>query len=103
MKFLVKMESIGSVLMSPKEGLQLTSATLDYWNSIIESGKAVGGSFVEMNGGGGILEVESLEELEAILGGAPNAGFVRYEVHGLTDLENSKKVIRKQLEALKKV
>ncbi len=77
-------------------------ATLDYWEEIIKSGKAVGGNFAEGQGGGGIVEVESLEELYAMLSGAPNAGTIRYEVHGLTSIEEGKKIIRQQLEDLQK-
>jgi hypothetical protein len=101
MKFLVKME-VGIVPMPPEEGLLLTLATLDYWDAIMKSGKVSGGSFVEGNGGGGIIETESLEELASILGGAPNAGIATYEVRGLTSMDAARELISQQLEALKK-
>lgn len=102
MKFLVKIEPLNVAPMGPKEGLHLLLATLDYWEEIMKSGKAVGGNFAEGQGGGGIVEVESLEELYAMLSGAPNAGMIRYEVHGLTSIEDGKKVLRRQLEDLQK-
>lgn len=102
LKFLVKMGNVGILPMSPEESLKLTLATIDYWDSIMKSGKAIGGALADGSGGGGILEVESLEELATILAGAPNAGFTKYEVHGLTTLETIKMILNKQLEALKK-
>ena len=96
------MESSGILPLSPEESLKLTLATLDYWDAIMKSEKATGGSLVDGSGGGGILDVESLEELAAILSGAPNAGFAKYEIHGLTTLETTKKILNQQLEALKK-
>lgn len=102
MKFLVKIEPLDVAPTDPKEGLQLLLATLDYWEGIMKSGKAVGGNFAEGQGGGGIVEAESLEELFALLSRAPNAGMIRYEVHGLTSIEDAKRVIRQQLEDLQK-
>lgn len=102
LKFLIKIEPLNVAPMDPKETLHMLLATLDYWEEIMKSGKAVGGNFAEGQGGGGIVEVESLEELYAMLSGAPNAGIIRYEVHGLTSMEEGKKIIRKQLEDLQK-
>ncbi|UCC33132.1 MAG: hypothetical protein JSW53_04960 [Candidatus Bathyarchaeota archaeon] len=102
MKFLVKIEPLNAIPANPKESLQLLLASLDYWDRIIKSGKAVGGNFAEGQGGGGIVEVESLKELNAMLSGAPNAGMIRYEVHGLTSIEDGMKVVRQQLEDLQK-
>ena len=101
MKFFVKMSAV-VVPMPPEEALQLTLATLEYWDAVMKSGKAVGGSFVEGDGGGGILEVESLEELANIIAGAPNAGIASLEVRGLISMDASKETVVKQLEALKK-
>ncbi|UCD96411.1 MAG: hypothetical protein JSV35_07985 [Candidatus Bathyarchaeota archaeon] len=102
MKFLIKIEPLNALPIDPKESLHLLLTSLDYWEKIIESGKAIGGNFAEGQGGGGIVEVESLEELYAMLSGAPNAGLIRYEVHGLTSIKDGKKTIMQQLEDLQK-
>ncbi len=96
------MRPLGIPPMPPEESIQLILATLDYWEQYLKSGKAVGGNLADNQGGGGIIEVESLEELYSILAGAPNAGTVQYEVHGLTTLDAARKTLRKQLEALKR-
>lgn len=46
-------------------------------------------SFAGLNGGGGILNVESLEELDEIMAGFPFGQFSTIEVYGLADLRRS--------------
>ena len=46
-------------------------------------------SFAGLNGGGGILNVESLEELDDIMAGFPFGQFSTIEVYGLADLRRS--------------
>jgi muconolactone delta-isomerase len=45
--------------------------------------------FADTQGGGGILHVESLEELDLILTEFPMGPFSETQVHGLVDLEPS--------------
>jgi muconolactone delta-isomerase len=45
--------------------------------------------FAGIQGGGGILNVESLEELDAIMTSFPLAAFSTIDVYGLVDLEPS--------------
>ncbi len=103
MKFLVKVIPIeGFPPTPPEQNVQLILAQLDYFEQLVKRGKAVGGPFAGVTGGAGIIDVESPEELHAILQGAPAAGIVRFEVQALTTFETAKKAMRQQLEALKK-
>ncbi len=67
LKFLVLMRPLGIPQMPSEESIKLVLATLDYWEQYLKSGKAVGGNLANNQGGGGIIEVESLEELHSIL------------------------------------
>ncbi len=102
MKFLIKLGPMGISPMPPEQSTQLVMAEIEYWHKLEKTGKIVGGPFAGKQGGGGIIEVESLDELHAILTGAPFYGMARVEVHALTTFEASKKVLSQQLEALKK-
>ncbi len=104
MKFLVLINPIAG--FSPalsEQNLQLLLNGLDYWDQIVKQRKAVGGPLAGAAGGVGIVDVESPEELHAMLQGAPSAGFVRFEVHALTTFDSAKKALRQQLENLKKM
>jgi muconolactone delta-isomerase len=54
------------------------------------SGKAKGGwAFAGTNGGGGLIEVESHEELDAIMARFPFAPFSSIEILALSDIDQS--------------
>lgn len=46
-------------------------------------------SFAGVNGGGGILEVDSLDELDAVMGGFPYGPVSHIEIYPLCDLDAS--------------
>lgn len=46
-------------------------------------------SFAGINGGGGILNVETLEEVDDVMAGFPFGQFSTIEVYGLADLRRS--------------
>ena len=45
--------------------------------------------FAGMPGGGGIIDVESLEELDGVMAGFPFGGFSEVQVHGLVDIDGA--------------
>lgn len=57
-------------------------------------------AFAGITGGGGILNVDSHEELDAVMGGFPFAPFSSIEVYPLSDLRQSLETTRDQLEKL---
>jgi len=102
LKFLIKVVPMGISPMPPEQSTQLLMAEMEYWHKLEKTGKIVGGPFAGKQGGGGIIEVESLDELHSMLTGAPFYGMACTEVHALTTFEASKKAVNQQLEALKK-
>jgi muconolactone delta-isomerase len=57
-------------------------------------------SFAGLQGGGGILNVESLEELDAIMITFPLGPFSKTEIYPLVDLEPSLERVREAIKAM---
>jgi muconolactone delta-isomerase len=72
----------------PEMALGLFEALSAWAKDLTGKGKMEQGwAFAGSNGGGGILNVESLEELDAIMGAFPLGPFSNIDVHGLVELE----------------
>ena len=62
---------------------------LQWVSALKETGKLEQSwSFAGLKGGGAILNVDSLEELDSIMGGFPLSPVTEIQVYGLADLEN---------------
>ena len=57
-------------------------------------------SFAGLQGGGGILNVNSLEELDAVMAGFPFGPFSHIETYPLVDLEPSLEAVRQAIRAM---
>ncbi len=85
----------------PEMALGLVDATAEWARKHTASGKmeqvwSVAGA----QGGGGILNVNSLEEMDAIMAEFPFGPFSDVEVSGLVDLETSFKNTKKAMQAM---
>ncbi len=56
--------------------------------------------FTGLQGGGGILNVNSLEEVDAIMAEFPFAPFSDIEIYGLTDLQAGLQLMKQAIQAM---
>jgi len=101
MRFLVITKA--NTPIPPQAGIALFDAMLAWVDANQKSGKMEQTwSFAGIQGGGGILNVDSLEELDAIMIQMPFAPFSSVEVLGLVDVKDSlaigKKVISQMMQ-----
>ncbi len=89
MRFLVITKSSGPAPPDPSL-VDAMNAWLDEHDEKMEQSW----SFAGLNGGGGILNVESLEELDDIMAAFPFGQFSTVEVYGLADLSRSLENLR---------
>ncbi|MHB1133361.1 MAG: muconolactone Delta-isomerase family protein [Chloroflexota bacterium] len=88
MKFLVVTKQNTSP--PPEMVVPLIESTMDWTNKYSSSGKMQESwAFAGVTGGGGIVNVESLDELDAIMSEFPFAPFSSIEVFPLVDLARS--------------
>jgi muconolactone delta-isomerase len=88
MKFLVI--SKPTHLVPPEIGPVLIDAMIAWIDQNIANGKVESTwGFAGTGGGGGILEVDSIEELDAIMAGFPFGAFSEVEVIPLVDLHKA--------------
>jgi muconolactone delta-isomerase len=98
MKFLVIIEGVPPTVLPPEQMLPLTKEMWAWSRRLVEAGKAdvhyaladhAGG----LNGGFGIMNVKSLEELAENLGTFPGVGLVTMKVYPLVAVEVAEKLI----------
>jgi muconolactone delta-isomerase len=88
MRFLVS--SSPKHMIPPEMVPNLLDALLGWVGQHTASGKLeFVWNYAGRDGGGGILNVDSLEELDAIMVGFPLGPFSEVEIHALSDLEDS--------------
>lgn len=85
----------------PEIGIQLVDAMVAWVNQHKGSGKIedVWG-FAASGGGGGILNVDSAEELDAIMVGFPFGAFSEVEAYPLVDLHESLQRLKQAMQAM---
>ena len=99
MKFLVITKSKHPV--PPEMGLTLVDAMGAWSDQLTESGKAEAmWSIAGRAGGGGILNVDSLEELDAIMIQFPFGPFFDIEVFPLVDLHESLQRLKQAMQMM---
>ncbi len=87
MRFLVT--SMQSDPAPPEMAIAMFEGLLQWVSALKETGKLEQSwSFAGLKGGGTILNVDSLEELDSIMGGFPLSPVTEIQVYGLADLEN---------------
>ncbi len=88
MRFLIVSKS--KIPFPPEAAVPLFDAMLAWIETNTKSGKLeqVWG-FAGISGGGGILDVESLEELDSIMVTMPFGPFSKVKVFGLTDIKQA--------------
>jgi muconolactone delta-isomerase len=85
----------------PEMALPLFEATSAWVQQHTAAGKMEQSwSFAGQQGGGGILNVASLEELDEIMTAFPLAPFSTTEIFGLVDLEPSLQRVRSAIQAM---
>ena len=88
MRFLVITKSAGPV--PPEAAIDLFDALSGWAKDLLAKGKLEQTwAFAGLQAGGGIFNVESLEELDSVMGSFPLAAFSSIEILGLVDLEAS--------------
>jgi muconolactone delta-isomerase len=99
MRFLVVTQS--RTPFPPEMAMGLVQAVEAWSRKYTASGKfeQIWG-FAGVQGGGGIANVNSLEELDAIMTEFPFAPFSTTEVYGLVDLHGSLKLIKQSIQAM---
>lgn len=99
MRFLVVTES--KMPIPPEMALALMEATEGWVGKYKASGKMeqVWG-FAGLQGGGGIANVESLDELDAIMKEFPVAPFSDIEIRGLVDFEANMRAVKQAIQAM---
>ncbi len=99
MKFLVVTKS--SQPLPPEMATGIMDASAEWARKHTASGKIEQTwSFAGLQGGGGILNVNSLEELDAIMNEFPFAPFADIEIYGLVDLQASLKSSKQAIQAM---
>jgi muconolactone delta-isomerase len=99
MRFLIV--TVSNAPMPPEQAPMLVGAMKQWVNTHRSSGKLEQvWSFAGVAGGGGILDVESHEELDEIMTGFPFANFSKVEVYPLADLDRSLQVFEKMLQQM---
>ncbi|TAK76427.1 MAG: hypothetical protein EPO16_07215 [Dehalococcoidia bacterium] len=99
MRFLVT--SIQTVPPPPEAALGLFDALSAWAKAHKEQGKLEQiWSFAGLQGGGGIANVATLEELDALMAGFPLAPFSHTEVYPLVDLEPSLEQVKQAIRAM---
>jgi muconolactone delta-isomerase len=100
MKFLVVTKQNAAF---PPEAASMLINAMRQWSGVhLQSGKMEQiWSFAGLGGGGGVLNVDSHEELDQIMAGFPFAQFSQIEVYPLADLnasmDNFEKVIQQMM------
>ena len=108
MRFLVIVEGVpGQPTMPPEQSLILTKEAWAWSKRLTESGKsdiayALADHAGGLEGGMGIMNVNSLEELAEILGTFPMIGMVDFKVYPLVAPEVAEKLVEGALAALPK-
>jgi muconolactone delta-isomerase len=88
MRFLVTTEE--KYQMDPEMGPRLLEAMMSWADNYRQKGKLDDvWSFAGWRGGGGILNVTSLEELDQVMGEFPLAPYYKINVYPITDLQKS--------------
>lgn len=88
MKFLVITKPVYPI--PPEAAPGLMDAMTAWVNQNTDSGKfEVTWAFAGKSGGGGIVNVDSLDELDAIMVGFPFGPFSEIEIHPIVDLNDS--------------
>jgi muconolactone delta-isomerase len=100
MKFLVVTK--GNAPFPPEAAPMLINAMRQWSTTHLASGKMEQiWSFAGIGGGGGVLNVDSHEELDRIMAGFPFAQFSQIEIYALADLnasmDNFEKVIQQMM------
>jgi muconolactone delta-isomerase len=99
MKFLVI--SHPNYPVPPEMGPQLVDAMVAWVNQHAGSGKIQETwSFAGTGGGGGILDVDSAEELDAIMSGFPFGAFSDVQIFPLADLHESLQQTKQVMQAM---
>jgi muconolactone delta-isomerase len=99
MKFLVSTHPKHPI--PPEIGLQLIDAMVAWINQYADSGKIQDvWSFAGTGGGGGILDVDSAEELDAIMAGFPFGAFSEIQIYPLADLHESLQHLKQVMQAM---
>jgi len=97
MRFLVVTRGKYPVPPSP----ELVDATKEWVDSHLASGQMEQTwNFAGVRGGGGILNVESLDQLDEIMTGFPFGPYSEIDILPLTDLHESLDRVRSQLERM---
>lgn len=99
MKFLITTKQTS---MPPPE---MTFALMDAMDGWVAERRASGKldsiwSFAGLSGGGGVVDVDSHEELDEIMSTFPWAPFSSIEIYALSDLDHSLKVFRAAVERM---
>lgn len=85
----------------PEIGLQLIDAMVAWVNHHASGGKIQETwSFAGIGGGGGILNVDSAEELDAIMSGFPFGPFSDVQVYLLADLHQGLQSTKQAMQAM---
>ncbi len=99
MKFLVVTKS--NQPLPPEMAMDLVDAMEGWARKYTTSGKIEQTwGFAGIQGGGGIVNVNSLEELEAIMAEFPFAPFSDIEIYGLTDLQAGLQLMKQAIQAM---
>jgi muconolactone delta-isomerase len=99
MKFLVV--ALPKHPVPPEMGMQLIDATVAWVNQYAGSGKVQETwSFAGTGGGGGILDVDSADELDAIMSGFPFGPFSDIQIYALADLHESLQRNKQNIQAM---